>query len=54
MLAGVFLFGARHVVFGWAVKGNPRAGAFGVVLAAATGALLTLEGVLARKLLVRA
>ncbi|MDR3544666.1 MAG: hypothetical protein P4L30_02720 [Candidatus Limnocylindrales bacterium] len=48
-LAGAFLFGAWHVLFGWLVKGNPRAGAFGVALAAVSAALLWLEARLLRR-----
>jgi hypothetical protein len=48
-LVGAFLFGAWHVLFGWLVKGNPRAGAFGVALAAACAALLWLEARLLRR-----
>ena len=50
-LAGAFLFGAWHVLFGGFVKGNWRAGAFGVALAALSGALLAGESALARRLL---
>lgn len=39
-LAGAFLFGVWHVIVGGAIRGNWRAGGFGVVLAAVTGALL--------------
>ena len=48
-LAGAFLFGAWHVLIGWLVKGNPRAGAFGVALAAVSAALLWLEARLLRR-----
>lgn len=48
-LVGAFLFGAWHVLFGWLVKGNPRAGAFGVALAAASAALLWAEARLLRR-----
>jgi hypothetical protein len=51
VLAGAFLFGAWHVLFGGFVKGNWRAGAFGVALAAVSGALLAGEAALARRLL---
>jgi hypothetical protein len=50
-LAGAFLFGAWHVLFGGFVKGNWRAGAFGVALAAISGALLAIAAALARRLL---
>ena len=51
VLAGAFLFGAWHLLFGGFVKGNWRAGAFGVALAAVSGALLAGEAALARRLL---
>ena len=50
-LAGAFLFGAWHVLFGGFVKGNWRAGAFGVVLAAVAGTLLWIEATIGRRLL---
>ena len=50
-IAGAFLFGAWHVVFGGFVKGNWRAGGFGVVLAAFSAALLAGEAALVRRLL---
>ena len=50
-LAGAFLFGAWHVLFGGFVKGNWRAGAFGVALGAVSVALLAGEAALARRLL---
>ena len=50
-LAGAFLFGAWHVLFGGFVKGNWRAGAFGGALAAVSAALLAGEAALARRLL---
>jgi hypothetical protein len=50
-LAGAFLFGAWHVLFGGLVKGNWRAGGFGVALAATSVALLAGEAALARRLL---
>ncbi len=50
-LAGAFLFGAWHVLFGGLVKNNWRAGAFGVVLAAVTAGLLALEASVARRIL---
>ena len=49
VLSGAFLFGAWHIVFGGLVKGNWRAGAFGVVLALASGTLLWLETVVVRR-----
>lgn len=42
-LAGAFLFGAWHVLFGGLVRGNPRAAAFGVGLALVSG--LALAGI---------
>ncbi len=53
LLAGAFLFGAWHVVFGWAVKGNPRAGLFGLVLAFVAGAMLAAGLAAARRWLPR-
>jgi hypothetical protein len=50
-LAGAFLFGAWHVLFGGLVKGNWRAGGFGVALAAISVALLAGEAVFVRRLL---
>ena len=50
-LAGAFLFGAWHVLFGGFVKGNWRAGAFGVALATISAALLAGEAAVARRLL---
>jgi len=50
-LAGAFLFGAWHVLFGGFVKGNWRAGAFGLALAAISAALLAGEAAVARRLL---
>ena len=50
-LAGAFLFGAWHVLFGGFVKGNWRAGGFGVVLAAVAGTLLWIEATIGRRLL---
>jgi hypothetical protein len=40
VLAGAMAFGLWHVVVGGLVNGNPRAAAFGVVLATAAGGLL--------------
>ena len=48
-LVGAFLFGAWHVLFGWLVKGNPRAGAFGVVLAGVSAAFLGAAVALIRR-----
>jgi hypothetical protein len=51
LLTGAFLFGAWHVLMGWLIKGNPRAGAFGVALAAVTGAGLAVSAVVGRRIL---
>lgn len=48
-LAGAFLFGAWHVLFGGLVRGNARAAEFGIALAGVTGLLLIIEGVLVRR-----
>jgi hypothetical protein len=40
LLAGAVVFGLWHVVVGWLLHGNPRAGTFGIVLAAIAGTLL--------------
>ena len=50
-LAGAFLFGSWHVLFGGLVKGNWRAGGFGVALAAISAALLAGGVALVRRLL---
>ncbi len=50
-LAGAFLFGAWHVLFGGFVRGNWRAGGFGVVLAGVAGTLLGIEATIGRRLL---
>jgi len=39
---GAFLFGVWHVIGGGVIRGNWRAGAFGIGLAAVAGALLVL------------
>jgi hypothetical protein len=49
VLAGMFLFGAWHVLFGGLVRGNPRAAAFGVALAAVSGLALAVVGLLGRR-----
>ena len=49
VLVGAFLFGAWHVVVGGFVKGNPRAGAFGLGLSAITGVLLAFLGYVGRR-----
>jgi hypothetical protein len=41
-MSGAFLFGVWHVVGGWMIKGNPRAGLFGLALATVTGVLLAV------------
>ena len=48
-LAGAFLFGAWHVLFGGLLKGNWRAGGFGVALAAVCALLLGAEAALLRR-----
>jgi hypothetical protein len=53
LLSGAFLFGAWHVLMGWLIKGNPRAGAFGLGLAAVTGVALVVMARLGRRLLPR-
>jgi len=50
-LAGAFLFGAWHVLFGGFVKGNWRAGAFGIALAGLSAVLLAVEAKLLRRML---
>lgn len=47
-LVGAFLFGAWHVLVGGFVKGNWRAGAFGIALAAVASVLLVVEAAIAR------
>lgn len=49
VLAGAFLFGSWHVLFGGFVKGNWRAGGFGVILAALAGMLLWIEVAVVRR-----
>lgn len=41
LLIAATAFGVWHVVIGGLVQGNPRAAAFGVVLATAAGSVLT-------------
>ena|GEM_PF-2188834 len=48
-LVGAFLSGAWHILFGGFVKGNWRAGGFGLALAAVSGALLGLEAAVAAR-----
>ena len=50
-LLGAFLFGLWHVLFGGFVKGNWRAGGFGIALTAIAGGLLAIEAAIARRLL---
>jgi hypothetical protein len=50
-LAGAFLFGAWHVLFGGFAKGNWRAGAFGLALAGVSAMLLAGEVAVARRVL---
>ena len=49
VLLGAFLFGVWHVLVGGVVRGNWRAGGFGIALALVTGALLALGTGLARR-----
>lgn len=53
-LLGGLLFGAWHVLFGGFVKGNWRAGGFGVALALACGVLLVVDAAALRAVLGRA
>jgi hypothetical protein len=48
-LLGAFLFGAWHVLFGGVVKGNWRAGGFGLALASASGVLLWIDAIALRR-----
>jgi hypothetical protein len=48
-LLGAFLFGAWHVLFGGIVKGNWRAGGFGLALASAAGVLLWIDAIVLRR-----
>jgi hypothetical protein len=48
VLLAAFLFGAWHVIFGGFVKGNWRAGAFGIALAAVSGIALGIEAAVLR------
>lgn len=50
VLAGAFLLGAWHVLFGGLVKGNWRAGGFGIALATIAGALLVVEAAVVLRL----
>jgi hypothetical protein len=48
-LLGACLFGLGHVLIGGLVKGNWRAGGFGVALAGATGLALLVEVAILRR-----
>lgn len=48
-LAGAVLFGAWHVLVGYFVNGNPRAGIFGLALATVAGILLVAALAIARR-----
>ena len=48
-LLGAFLFGLWHVLFGGLVKGNWRAGGFGVALAGGTAVAMVLEVAIVRR-----
>ena len=50
LFAGATAFGLWHVVVGGLINGNPRAGAFGLVLALAAGTLLAVVVVGSRRL----
>lgn len=50
-LLGAFFFGLWHVLFGGLVRGNWRAGGFGIALATIAGALLVVEATIGRRLL---
>jgi uncharacterized membrane protein YedE/YeeE len=54
VLLGGLLFGVWHVLFGGFVKGNWRAGGFGVVLACTCGVLLAVDVAVVRAILGRA
>ena len=53
-LLGAFLFGAWHLLVGYVVNGNPRAGIFGLALATVAGILLVAVVAIARRRLPRA
>lgn len=48
-LVGATAFGLWHVVVGGLLNGNPRAAAFGAVLAAAAGSVLAIAILLVRQ-----
>jgi hypothetical protein len=50
-LLGAFLFGIWHVLVGGFLKGNWRAGGFGIALASVAGVLLWIEAAIARRVL---
>jgi hypothetical protein len=49
-LLGAFVFGLWHVLFGGLVRGNWRAGGFGIALASASGVLLWIDAIVLRRL----
>jgi hypothetical protein len=49
-LLGAFLFGLWHVLFGGLLKGNWRAGGFGIALTSAAGVLLWIDAIVLRRL----
>jgi hypothetical protein len=53
-LLGAFLFGLWHVLVGGLLKGNWRAGGFGIALASAAGVLLWIDAIVLRRLGARA
>jgi hypothetical protein len=50
-LLGAFVFGLIHVVVGGLVKGNWKAGGFGIALSSVTGVLLWIEAAAVLRLL---
>jgi len=50
-LLGAFLFGLWHILVGGFVKGNWRAGGFGIALAAGAGVVLAVEVKVGQRLL---
>jgi hypothetical protein len=50
VLLGAFLFGLWHVLWGGFVRGNWRAGGFGIALASACGVLLWIDAIILRRL----
>ena len=53
-LLGAFVFGCWHVVIGGLLKGNWRAGGFGLTLASAAGVVLWIDAIVLRRLGARA